>query len=155
MKYRGELNRDYPVGISRTRNCCETLLNTLSKVVPYLRFDALKCQLTLYPGFRTDGASIRGMIPFGFPFHMGERGERDLITSLHGRSRGTCIFVSGFLLFTLPMFLGLILSFAYDRPCPSRAAGQFLTSEQSMALVILALGGIAIGNRIWKKAQLF
>lgn len=69
------------------------------------------CTLVFVPIARAFGVKI----PFGSPFHIGERRERDLVTSLLGRSRGTCIFVSGFLLFTCPMFLALI---AYDRLSP-------------------------------------
>jgi hypothetical protein len=81
------------------------------------------CTLVCVSIVRTFGVAI----PLAFPFHIGERRERDLITSLHGRSRGTCIFVSGFLLFTFPMFLGLI---AYAS-CPSNPAA-LTTSEQAL-----------------------
>ena len=104
------------------------------------------CTLVCVSIARTFGVAI----PLAFPFHIGERRERDLITSLHGRSRGTCIFVSGFLLFTFPMFLGLI---AYDRLLPIQSSSYYYVGT-GVVLLILALGGVAFGNRIWKKAQL-
>lgn len=95
---------------------------------------------------RTFGVAV----PLAFPFHIGERRERDLIISLHGRSRGTCILVSGILLFSFPTFLGLI---TYDRLLPIQSSSSYYVGT-GVVLLILALGGIAFGNRIWKKAQL-
>jgi len=89
-------------------------------------------------------------IPLAFPFHVGQRRERDLVTSLQGRSRGTCIFVSGILLFAFPMFLGLV---AYDRLLPIQSGGAYYIGT-GIFVLILALCGVAFGNRIWKKAQL-
>lgn len=119
------------------------LLTTLFGAVALL----VPCTLVFVPIARAFGVAI----PFGFPFHIGERRERDLITSLHGRSRGTCIFVSGFLLFTFPTFLVLI---AYDRLLPIQHSRNYYTGT-GIALVIFSLCGVAIGNRIWQKAQLF
>ena len=88
-------------------------------------------------------------IPFSFPVHFGERRERDLVTSLEGRSKGTYIFVSGFLLFACPMFLGLI---AYDRLLPVPASiGYYVGS--AVVFLALVMGGVSFGNRIWRKAQ--
>jgi hypothetical protein len=88
-------------------------------------------------------------IPFSFPFHWGERKERDLITSLRGRSKGICIFVSGFLLLACPMFLGLI---AYDRLLPIRVSGSNYYVGTAVVLVVIVMAGVSFGNRIWKKA---
>lgn len=104
------------------------------------------CTLAGVSIVRTFGVAI----PLTFPFHIGEQRERDLIASLRGRSKGTCIFVSGFLLFTLPMFLGLI---AYDRLLPTEYGSRYYVGT-GVVLLILALGGMAFGNRIWNKAQL-
>ena len=105
------------------------------------------CTLACVSIVRTFGVAI----PFAFPFHIGERRERDLITSLHGRSKGTCIFIAGFLLFTFPMLLGLI---AYDRllPIQSSSSSNYYTGT-GIVVLILALSGVAFGNRIWKKVQ--
>ena len=104
------------------------------------------CTLACVWIVRTFGVAI----PLAFPFHVGERRERDLVTSLQGRSRGICIFVSGILLFTLPMILGLI---AYDRLLPIHASSEYYVGT-GIVLLIVAVGGVAFGNRIWKKAQL-
>jgi len=104
------------------------------------------CTLACVCIVRTFGVAI----PLAFPFHVGERRERDLVTSLQGHSRGTCIFVSGILLFTFPVFLGLI---AYDRLAPIQSSREYYVGT-GIVLLILAAGGVAFGNRIWKKAQL-
>jgi hypothetical protein len=88
-------------------------------------------------------------IPFSFPLHFSERRERDLITSLKGRSKSTCIFVSGFLLFAVPMFFGLI---AYDRLLPIQPSSGYYVGT-AMVLAALVMGGVSFGNRIRKKAQ--
>jgi len=106
----------------------------------------LICTLACVWIVRTFGVAI----PLAFPFHVGEKRERDLVTSLQGRSRGTCIFVSGILLFTLPMILGLI---AYARLLPIHASSEYYVGT-GIVLLIVAVGGVAFGNRIWKKAQL-
>jgi hypothetical protein len=103
------------------------------------------CNLACISISRTFGVAI----PFSFPFHFGERRERDLITSLQGRSESTYIFVSGFLLFACPMFLGLI---AYDRLLPLRSSSGYYVG-MAVVLVILIMGGASFGNRIWEKAQ--
>jgi hypothetical protein len=103
------------------------------------------CNLACISILRTFGVEI----PFSFPFHFSERRERDLIASLQGRSKGTCIFVSGFLLFACPMFLGLI---AYDRLLPIRSSSGYYVGT-AVVLLILLIGGVSFGNRIWKKAQ--
>jgi hypothetical protein len=103
------------------------------------------CNLACISILRTFGVAI----PFSFPFHFSERRQRDLVTSLHGRSRSTYIFVSGFLLFACPMFLGLI---AYDRLLPIRSSSGYYAGT-AVVLMILVIGGVSFGNRIWKKAQ--
>jgi hypothetical protein len=94
---------------------------------------------------RTFGVAI----PHSFPFHFSERRERDLITSLQGRSRNTYIFVSGFLLFACPLFLGLI---AYDRLLSIRPSSGYYVGT-AIVLLLLIMGGVSFGNRLWKKAQ--
>ena len=106
----------------------------------------LICTLACVWIVRTFGVEI----PLAFPFHVGEKRERDLVTSLQGRSRGTCIFVSGILLFAFPMFLGLV---AYDRLLPIKSSSEYYIGT-GIFVLILALCGVAFGNRIWKKAQL-
>jgi hypothetical protein len=103
------------------------------------------CNLACISILRTFGVAI----PFSFPFHFSERKERDLITSLQGRSKSFYIFVSGFLLFACPMFLGLI---AYDRLLPIRSSSAYYVGT-AVVLLILVMGGVSFGNRIWKKAQ--
>src|SRR4051812_22900142 len=83
------------------------------------------CTLACVWIVRTFGVAI----PLTFPFHVGEQRERDLVTSLQGRSRGTCILVSGILLFTLPIIFGLI---AYDRLLPGFGPAVTTTSEQAL-----------------------
>jgi hypothetical protein len=89
------------------------------------------------------------VMPFSFPLHFGERRELDLITSLQGRSKRASVFVSGFLLFVCPMFFGLI---AYDRLLPIESSSGYWVGT-AVVLVILIMGGVSFGNRIWKKAQ--
>jgi hypothetical protein len=88
-------------------------------------------------------------IPFSFPFHLSERRERDLITSLQGRSKSTYIFVSGFLLFACPLLLGLI---AYDRLLPVQSSSGYYVGS-AVVLVILVICGVSFGNRVWVRAQ--
>ena len=103
------------------------------------------CNLACIWILRTCGVAT----PFSFPFHRSERRERDLITSLQGRSKSTCIFVSGFLLFVCPIFLGLI---AYDRLLPIQSSSGYYVGTV-VVLLILVMGGVFLGNRIWEKAQ--
>ncbi|MGD0508052.1 MAG: hypothetical protein ABSA27_09660 [Terriglobales bacterium] len=103
------------------------------------------CNLACISILRTFGVAI----PFSFPFHFGERRERDLITSLQGRSKSTYIFVSGFLLFACPMFLGLI---AYDRLLPIQYSSGYYVGT-AVVLMALVMVGVSLGNRIWEKAQ--
>src|SRR5271154_3147152 len=88
-------------------------------------------------------------IPFSFSLHFGERRERDLITSLRGRSKRTCIFIAGFLLLVFPAFLGLI---AYDRLLPVRPSIGYYVGTAIM-LVVWVMGGVVFGTGIWEKAQ--
>jgi hypothetical protein len=103
------------------------------------------CNLASISILRTFGVAI----PFSFPFQFGERKERNLITSLQGRSKSTYIFVSGFLLFACPTFLGLI---AYDRLLPIQSSKAYYVGT-TVVLVILVMGGVSFGNSVWKKAQ--
>ena len=94
-------------------------------------------------------------LPFSFLFHFNEQRERDLITSLQGRSRRTYIFVSGFLLFTCPLFLGML---AYDRLAPIQSNMDYVGTANyvvgtAIFLLVLAMVGVSLGKRIWKKAQ--
>ncbi len=88
-------------------------------------------------------------IPFSFLLHFGERGERDLITSLQGQSKRIYVFVSGFLLFVCPTLLGLV---TYDRLLPTESGPGYYVGT-AVVFGILVLGGVSLGNRIWSKAQ--
>jgi len=103
------------------------------------------CNLTCIFMLRAVGVAL----PFSFLFHFNEQRERDLITSLQGRSRRTYIFVSGFLLFTCPVFLGML---AYDRLAPIQPNRGYYVGS-AFFLLVLVIVGTSIGNRIWNKAQ--
>jgi len=96
------------------------------------------------------------VLPLSFLFHFNEQRERDLITSLQGRSKRAYIFVSGFLLFTCPLFLGTL---AYDRLARIQSNMDYYVGTANYVvgpaifLLVLAWGGVSLGNRIWRKAQ--
>jgi hypothetical protein len=47
------------------------------------------------------------------------------------------------------MFLGLV---AYDRLLSIRPSGSYYVGT-AVVLLILAIGGVSFGNRIWKRSQ--
>jgi hypothetical protein len=87
-------------------------------------------------------------IPFAFIFHLYQQRERDLVMSLQGRSKHNHIFVSGFIWFTCPSFLGLI---AYDRLTRVGTSPAYYVGS-AVLLVIMTIAGISVGNRTWKKS---
>lgn len=103
------------------------------------------CNLTCILILRAVGVAL----PYSFLFHLNEQRERDLNTSLQGRSRGEYILVSGFLLFTCPLFLGLL---AYDRLASIHHDVNYYVGT-AVVLLVLTIAGVSLGNRIWKRAQ--
>jgi hypothetical protein len=92
--------------------------------------------------------SIR--LPFSFPIHINPRRQRELDDVLKGKSLGTYVLVSGFLLFSCPLWAGLT---AYNLLCdryiwPSTySVGRFTGT-----ILTFAVAGVWFGVRDWKRS---
>jgi hypothetical protein len=88
---------------------------------------------------------FRFNFPLSFAFHILSRRENEIVAALKGRSMGTYIFVSGFLLLAFPLFAGMIL---FDYLGGVLNVNSFI----GCATIFFVLPFYA-GARNWKKAE--
>jgi hypothetical protein len=107
------------------------------------------CNLAVVAGLRCFGLSV----PFSLPFHVFKRREPELLRALKGKSINTYVFISGLLLFAVPLFAGLT---AYDYVVRRYIEHSvYRLSDLAVSLMVLAvLGfvGVWISLIHWQKS---
>jgi hypothetical protein len=93
--------------------------------------------------------SIR--LPFSFPFHFYTHRERELRAVLKGRSLGTYVLISGFLLFACPFWAGWT---AYDLLCDRYIwPSTYSVNRFTGTILLFAVAGAWHGVSDWKKSR--
>jgi hypothetical protein len=105
-------------------------------------------QLAMIAALRLFGTKL----PFSVAFHLHPRRQHELLAALEGRRKDTFVFISGFLLFACPLFVGLT---AYDyivsRSAGHPAYGLNYVVGSVAAFVVMIAAGVWTSASNWNK----